>query len=128
MMKIAIMAMALLVGGIAFGQEKAAKTPEQKAYSLTTKLTKRLDLTEGQVAQISEVNTGIAMKNDGIRTNTSFTQEQKKEIIASNYEAAKSMYKSILTGEQYTKFIALEKERMDKKGGAKSTEEELDDL
>src|SRR4051812_30693323 len=102
MMKIAVMAMALLMGGIAFGQTTAAKTttPEERAIRLTTKMTKALELNAQQAQQISDINLGIAAKNQGIRENTSFTQEQKNEIYLSNYEAAKSMYKGILTETQ----------------------------
>jgi len=127
-MKIAVMAMALLVGGIAFGQDKSAS---ERATRLTTRLTKDLSLNADQAQKINDINLGIAGKNQGIRDNTTFTAEQKKEIYSSNYEAAKSMYKGVLTDAQYTKFMALEKERMDKKAAkkdAKTTGEELDEL
>lgn len=132
-MKTAILAIALLVGGIAFGQEKVGKTPEERANHLTTKLAKKLELTADQTAQIADINLGIAMKNQGIREDKNFTQEQKKEIMQSNYEAAKSMYQSVLTPDQYAKFLAWEKERMEKKAAKKEAKEaeqpaELDEL
>lgn len=128
MMKTALLAMTLLIGGIAFGQK--GKTPEERANHVTTKMAKVLTLTGEQTQSISGINLGIAAKNQGIRENTTFTAEQKKEIIQSNYEAAKSMYKGVLTEDQYNKFIALEKQRMDKKADSKkeSAEDELDEL
>lgn len=133
MMKTAILAMALLIGGIAFGQEKVGKTPEERAYHLTTKLAKKLELSAEQTTKISDINLGIAMKNQGIRDDKNFTQEQKKEIIQSNYEAAKSLYQSVLTPDQYAKFLAWEKERIAKKTEKKEAKEteaptELDNL
>jgi len=132
MMKIAVMAMTLLIGGIAFGQTTAAKTttPEERAVRLTAKMTKLLELNADQAQKISDINLGIAGKNNAIRENTNFTEEQKQEIYQSNYEAAKSMYKGVLTEAQYTKLISLEKDRMEKKAAknSKGTGEELDEL
>jgi ABC-type molybdenum transport system ATPase subunit/photorepair protein PhrA len=130
MMKTALLAIVLLVGGIAFGQK--GKTPEERAGHLTTRMAKMLELSGEQTQQISQINAGIAMKNQGIRDNPTFTKEQRTEIIMSNYEAAKSMYQGVLTTDQYNKFIALEKQRMEKKAAKKdakeASEEELDDL
>ena len=133
-MKTAILALVLLIGGAAFGQEKL--TPEQRADRLTEKMTKNLALTADQTEKISQVNRGIAGKNAGIRSNTTFTKEQKDEIISSNREAAKSMYQGILTTEQYNKFLEAEKAMMakkdakkaERKAGTPANIEESDDL
>lgn len=111
-MKTAIMAIALMLGSFAFGQQdaaKAKKTPEERAYHLTQRMVKQLGLNEEQTAKISEINTGIAQKNEGIRNNTTMTAEQKKEIIESNHQARLSMYQGVLTTEQYNKCVAAEK-------------------
>lgn len=121
-MKIAVMAMALLIGGIAFGQNSVQKpTAQERAVRLTERMTKTLELNADQAQKISDINLGIAAKNQGIRENTNFTSEQKKEIYQSNYEAAKSMYQGVLTEAQFKKFIALEKERMDRKAAKKDS-------
>lgn len=117
-MKTAIMAIALMLGSVVFGQDataKAKKTPEERANHLTTKMVKQLGLNEEQTAKISEINLGIAIKNDGIRGNTNMTAEQKKEIIESNRQARMSMYKDVLTTEQYDKCVALEKAHQERK-------------
>lgn len=120
-------------------QEKAVKTPAERAAMHTERMTKMLDLTANQQAKVSEVNLGIAMKNDGVRNNANLTNEQKQEIIKSNREAHKTMLKSILTEEQMKKFEENEAERhmkmearkgdMKKKKATKNTPvEEIEEL
>jgi Tfp pilus assembly protein FimT len=121
MMKIAVMAIALVMGSIAFGQPNMKKmTPEQRAQNLTTKMTKQLALNDDQAMKISEINQGIAQKNESIRTDANMSKEQKKEIMQSNHDARMSMYKNVLTTEQYTKCEQLEKERMERKAAKKA--------
>jgi hypothetical protein len=109
MMKIAVMAIALVMGSLAYGQQsQAGITPEEKAHHLTTKLTQHLALNADQAAQIAEINVGIAQKNAGIRTASNISGEQKVQILQSNREARMNMYKNILTTQQYTQCEAFE--------------------
>lgn len=120
-MKIAVMAIALVMGSLAFGQQEMKKmTPDQRAQHLTTKMTKQLALNSDQVAKISEINLGIAQKNEGIRNDANMSKEQKKEILQSNHDARMSMYKSVLTAEQYTKCEEMEKQRLERKAAKKA--------
>lgn len=129
-MKSVLMAMAFIIGGIAFGQQQNTTSPDLRADKVTEKMATKLGLTPDQKAKISDINRGIAKKNDGIRQTSQFTPEQKHEIVMSNYEAAKSMYKGVLTAEQYAKFEQMEKTRMEAKKNANnpSPTEELDNM
>lgn len=123
--------MAFIIGGIAFGQQQQNTTsPDLRADKVTEKMATKLGLSADQKAKISSINRGIAQKNNGIRTSSQFTPEQQHEIIISNYEAAKSMYKGVLTAEQYAKFEQMEKTRMESKKNANhaSPTEELDNM
>lgn len=134
-MKIVMFAMAFLVGGVAFGQEKEKNnkeaqehhgekkeksTPAERATRLTTKMTKELSLTAEQAQKVSEINLGIATKNEDVRNNTTYTQEQKKEIVASNHAARKAMYKDVLTAEQLAKYEELEKKHLENREAKKA--------
>lgn len=103
MMKIAVLAIALVMGSIAFGQE----TPEEKAYNLTSRMVTELALDGDQATKISDINMGIAQKNAGIRTATNITEEQKLEILSSNNAARLQMYKGVLTDAQYAQAEAI---------------------
>ena len=105
-MKTAVLAIALLVGSIAFGQE----TPEERAYNLTTRMVTELALDGDQATKISDINMGIAQKNEGIRTATNISAEQKQELLISNNAARLEMYKGVLTPAQYTQAEAIEAE------------------
>ncbi len=102
---------ALFIGSMAFAQEstdkkedkKEMKTPAERASRLTERMTKQLVLTADQAQKVSEVNTGIASKNEAVRTATNMTPVQKKEALAGNRGAQMEMYKGILTPEQMTK-------------------------
>lgn len=119
MMKSALLAIALIAGGLtAFGQQDAKQqkmTPEQRASHLTEKMVKQLELNADQAAKIAEINQGIAQKNENVRSATNMTAEQKKEVLESNRVARMSMYKNVMTAEQYAKCEAFEKERAARK-------------
>lgn len=106
MIKIAVLAIALVMGSIAFGQE----TPEERAYNLTTRMVTELALDGDQALKISDINMGIAQKNEGIRSATNISEEQKQEILLSNNVARLQMYKGVLTDAQYTQAEAIEAE------------------
>jgi hypothetical protein len=108
MMKTAVMAIALLMGSLAFGQQSQNLSPDQKAYNLTTQMTSALHLDGDQAAKIAEINLGIADKNNNVRNATNMSAEQKVEVLASNNEARLNMYKNVLTAEQYTQFEQLQ--------------------
>ncbi len=115
MKKIGIFAFTLFLACSAFSQEgKTALTPQEKADKLTANMTTALVLTPEQTETISSINSGIAQKNEGIRSNTSLTTEQKKEIIASNRSARISMYQGVLTADQFAKFEELEKKKSER--------------
>lgn len=110
MMKIAVLAIALVMGSIAFGQGAPATTPEERAYNLTTRMVTELALDGDQALKISDINMGIAQKNQAIRTATNMTADQKQEILLSNDAARLQMYRGILTTTQYTQAEAIEVE------------------
>ena len=62
-----------------------------------------LNLTATQETSIYDINYGIIIKNDALR-NSSYTEEVKKAALQQNKEARKSMFKAILTPEQFTSF------------------------
>jgi hypothetical protein len=107
-LKIFTVGLVLLSSTLVFGQ----KTAEEKATAQTTKMKTELGLSDNQATQVKEINLGIIQKNEGVMSNTSFSETQKKEIIKSNNEARMSMLKNVLTSEQYTKLeLSIEKRK-----------------
>lgn len=125
-MKTIVFAAALLIGGVSFAQEtgkakgtemseQKKSTPEERAQRLTAKMTEKLKLTPDQSSRISDINLGIAKKNEGIRGNASMAKEEKAKIIKSNHEARLSMYRDVLTPEQMTQYEAWEAAKKEKR-------------
>ena len=79
----------LLITSSTYSQTKSA---EERALEQTAKLKSELNLTATQETSIYDINYGIIIKNDALR-NSSYTEE-----------ARKSMFKAILTPEQFTSF------------------------
>ena len=102
MMKIAAVAIALVIGSFAFGQ-----TPEERAVRVTNKMVEELSLNDDQTARISEINMGIATKNNNIRTATNIPEEQKPQILSENNAARLRMYEGVLTPDQYAAFGSI---------------------
>lgn len=135
-MRLGILALALLIGGAVFGQEKGhdhgqkgPKTAEERATQVTERLTKQLGLSDEQKAKIYEINVGIAQKNEAIRANNALTKEQRMAQIKENHAARKAMYKDVMNAEQYAKYEAWEKEKqakMEAKRKEKEAKEKTD--
>jgi hypothetical protein len=84
----------------AHAQASITETAEVRANAYTTTLTTVLSLTADQIVKMEEINLGIAMKNDGIRSNTTFTTQQKADIFQSNNAARLERYGYFLTPAQ----------------------------
>jgi len=98
---------------LGFTGSTIAQTAEQteKATKQTERMQTELGLSSEQTTQVQQINVGIIMKNDGIRSNESLTQEEKSTAISSNNEARKEMFKGVLTAEQYVKFEEMQSVR-----------------
>ena len=125
-MKMIVFAAALLIGGVSFAQEtgkakgtemseQKKSTPEERAQRLTAKMTEKFKLTPEQSSKISDINLGIAKKNEGIRGNASMAKEEKAKIIKSNHDARLMMYRDVLTPEQMTQYEAWEAAKKEKR-------------
>jgi hypothetical protein len=116
-MKTFILAFAFLVGGTAMAQQpakKERKSAEERATNLAQRMTTKFGLDEGQKTKIHDINLGIAQKNDAIRDNSSLSKEQKMVQLKENQNARNAQYKEVLTADQYAKYEAWEKEKMQK--------------
>lgn len=113
-------------------QEKAKKTPAERAEMHTEKMTKALGLTADQRAKVAELNLGIAMKNEAIRNNQNMSKELKKESLKGNHDARMAQLKLILTEEQYKKAqeheAQMKAKKEAKKKKSKPAAEELEEL
>lgn len=76
------------------------KSPEERANEQTQNMKLELSLTAEQVNKIYEVNYGIIQKNDAIK-NSNYTEEVKKQALEQNNQARNSMFRDILTENQY---------------------------
>lgn len=90
-------------------ETKTQKSPAEKAKAQTAKMAQDLSLTEDQKERIQIINEGIIQKNQAIKSNDSFTDEQKKEYLKQNRKAKMSMYAQVLTPEQMEQLKAKKK-------------------
>lgn len=100
-LKTGLLTFGLLIGATTFAQQPS---PMEKANAQTEKLAKELELTAEQKAKVSELNIGIARKNEAVMNNESLTPDQKKEHLQGNNTAQRAQLKMILTEEQYKKY------------------------
>ena len=95
----------------------AQTTPEERATNQTNRMKTELNLSDDQYTKVYDINLGIIMKNDGIKTST-FSEEVKKEVLQSNQQARKAMLKDVLTAAQYekleTEVKAIKKKKREK--------------
>jgi hypothetical protein len=79
----------------------AQKSPEERATMQTEKMATELSLTPDQKEKIQQINLGIVQKNEGVR-NSEMSEEEKKKALKMNNDARESMFKEVLTSEQFT--------------------------
>ncbi len=95
----------------------AQTTPEERATNQTNRMKTELNLSDDQYTKVYDINLGIIMKNDGIKTST-FSEEVKNEVLQSNQQARKAMLKDVLTAAQYekleTEVKAIKKKKREK--------------
>jgi hypothetical protein len=95
----------------------AQTTLEERATNQTNRMKTELNLSDDQYTKVYDINLGIIMKNDGIKTST-FSEEVKNEVLQSNQQARKAMLKDVLTAAQYekleTEVKAIKKKKREK--------------
>ena len=116
MLNVLFVGIALMIGTTAVSaQETVKKTSQERADSHTKHMTKALLLNPDQVVKVSELNLGVANKNEAIRKDVNMTQDRKKEFIKGNLDGRNAQLKMILNAEQFSKFEAQEAKKMEKK-------------
>jgi hypothetical protein len=112
MKKIQILLFSIFIlSSVAYSQ---TQSPEERALAQTETMKVELALTSVQETSVYDVNFGIIIKNDQIK-NSTYPEDQKKQIIQQNNEARKLMLKNILTVDQYSKLELRLKERQEVK-------------
>lgn len=72
----------------------------------------KLDLTDDQKAKVKTVMSDMRDKMTALRDDTSLSREDRQTKMKDIREAADAKLKTILTPEQYTKFLDLRKQQM----------------
>ncbi len=99
--------LSLLIASSLFAQapnKKPERTPEEKAKKQTEWMTKKLQLTEKQVAEVEKINKKFASEADKQRKE----QMEKREKQRTQHEAE---LKKVLTPEQIAKYDEMKKQR-----------------
>jgi Tfp pilus assembly protein PilV len=118
---ITALSLVLLTGAV--NAQKTESTPEQRAAQKTENMVKTLSLTPEQKPKVAELNLGVAQKNEAIKNNPNMTPEQKKEAYKGNEEGRKVNLQTILTPEQYQKYLDQSEKRASKVETAKQRKE-----
>ncbi|MDN3548491.1 hypothetical protein [Mucilaginibacter aquaedulcis] len=121
-MKKLILIIAFVTGVTALvnAQEKADKTPAQKAAHKTQKLQKKLKLTAAQTKQVNALFTTEATRMDSLKAHKADKKASKGTHKAIEEQTDKKL-NSILTADQKKAYAALKeakKEKHDKKKAA----------
>lgn len=106
-LKTGLFTLGLLIGTASFAQT-TQKDVKMRPQDQTERLATELNLTPEQKEKVSNLNNGVALKNEAILNNASLTQDQKKASLQGNNNAKREQMKVILTEEQYTKYLSME--------------------
>lgn len=94
----------------AHAQDKAAKTPQERAKVRTERMTKELALSPEQAAKVEAINAKYADKVDGLRAEREADRTQERKEGKAMRDAHDVEMKAVLTPEQYAKWTAKKEE------------------
>ena len=103
MKKIFVIALTVVASGAAFGQNNT-----QEATEMTTKIVHDLSLTGEQAQKVADIYQNIAIKNNDALTNPANSEQYKKDALAYNTEACKTLINEVLTPEQRTLWAQIQ--------------------
>ena len=97
--------------------QDAARTPEQRADMQTKRLTQQLSLSADQSAKVRELALAENQELQALRGKFASADSRKgagqeMKAIQEKYDA---QLKSVFSAEQYTKYLQMREERMDKR-------------
>lgn len=121
-----VLVLTILLSFTTFAQEKKGKnqekrTPEEKVQMQVARLTKELNLSEKQIAQVQLLTEKRVSNRDGFKEKKEEIKKANKEekealraTMKKEQEIAKAEMKAILTAEQYTKWESNLEDRKEK--------------
>src|SRR5882724_2459033 len=107
MKKLIFSSLLILLGIGSFAQNRqggAAKTPEQRAESITSWMEKKLTLTSDQKTKIYDVNLKYAKLNQEAKVSDSTNRRSLHQELVANEKEREADFKTILTADQFQAF------------------------
>ncbi|AHJ96718.1 hypothetical protein Hsw_1123 [Hymenobacter swuensis DY53] len=97
-------------------QNRPNMTPEQRADFLTQRLTKQLSLSAEQTPKVRAIALAQAQEMQNLRSRyaTADTRQGMGQELKSAQEKTDAQLKEVLTADQYTQYVQLRENRMDK--------------
>lgn len=115
MKKLMIIAVMAGMAVSAQAQEKAGKTSAERAQQRTERMTKELALTPEQKAKVEAINLRYAEKGAEVRQAREAERAQARKEGKAMHDAHDAEMKTVLTAEQYTKWVAHKEEMKQKR-------------
>ncbi len=91
-------------------QDKAQRTPEERAKMRTERLTKELELTPEQATKVQAINVKYADKVDEARKEREADRAEVRKEAKTMHDAHDAEMKAVLTADQYAKWTARKEE------------------
>ncbi|MBX2972658.1 MAG: hypothetical protein KF797_06115 [Flavobacteriales bacterium] len=114
MKKLLIVAVMAGMAVAAQAQDKAQRTPEERAKMRTERLTKELELTPEQAAKVEAINMKYAGKVDEVRKEREAERAEVRKEAKTMHDAHDAEMKAVLTADQYAKWTARKEEMRNK--------------
>jgi len=111
--KTVLLAILVTVSFFSAAQNNPSLTAKDRAEKLTALMTTKLKLSSDQKTKVTELNIGVALKNEAVLKNTDFSKELKIASIKGNNQGRRDYLKLFLTADQYALFEVMEKDLLE---------------
>lgn len=105
------------------GYGRTQGTPEEMATRQSQRMTKELDLNADQTAKVQQILLARGQEMQAMRgqARDASNREQLRSQMQANRSKYETQFKEVLTADQYTKFAAMQDDRMDRGREMKDT-------
>ncbi len=91
--------------------------PDEMARHQTERMTRELGLNADQAAKVQQIQTARAQEMQAMRGQAGADRDKMREQMQASRTKYDAQFKEVLTADQYTKYTAMETDRMKRGGG-----------
>ena len=110
------------------GYGRMQGNPEEMAKRQTERMTQELGLNPDQVSRVQQIQMARVQEMQAMRGQGGGDRDKMREQMQASRTKYDAQYKAVLTSDQYTKYTAMQADRMNRGGGGPGMDANVDKM